>query len=316
MSNLIENSVQMKGQTFGVEIEMSRMSQEKCAKLVQALINEKRGTNYMPVHNGRHLNDWNVFDDKNGETRKWKVYSDASLCGTSCELVTPICKYDDIELIQEIIRMLRTNGAVSNADYGCGVHIHIGIGDHTPKTIRNLVNVVNSHQAIIKKAIGFSEGRSTYCNVLNETLVRLLNAKKPRDWSTLKTLHYRTLGGDESHYSRSRYYFLNLHAIWDKGTVEFRCFEFHKNMHAGEMKAYIQLCLAMSNYAKMVAYSSPNAVDMTNEKWSMKNWLNNMGLIGDEFKTARKMLTKRLSGDLGSRIPRTATAELDDIGLE
>ena len=66
----------------------------------------------------------------------------------------------------------------------------------------------------------------------------------------------------------------------------------------------------------MVAYTSSDPVDMTNEKWAMKNWLNNLGLMGDEFKTARKMLTKRLSGDLGSRIPRTSTSGLDDLGLD
>jgi len=314
MSNLIENAELMKGQTFGVEVEMSGIAQGKCARLMQSHFNNKWGLNFTAVHDGAHLNEWYATDNQG---RRWKAYSDSSIDGyESAEMVTPICTYDDIETIQELVRLMRENGAKSNASYGCGVHIHVGVGDHTPKTVRTLVNLVNSHQRILKKAIGFTESRSTYCNMLNQELVNKLNARKPRDWDTLKTLHYSTLGGGQHHYSGSRYYFLNLHAIWDKGTVEFRCFEFHKNMHAGELKAYIQLCLAMSNYSKMVAYSSPREVDMTNEKWAMKNWLNNMGLIGDEFKTARKMLTKRLSGDLGSRIPRTAQSGLDDLNLE
>ena len=314
MANLIENSIRMKEQTFGVEVEMSNISQGTCARLMQKHFNEKWNLSYRPVHDGSHLNEWYAMDNQG---RKWKAYSDSSISGCeSAEMVTPVCTYEDIETIQELVRLMRENGAVSSAYYGCGVHIHVGLGNHTPKTIRNLVNVVNSHQTILKKSIGFTESRSTYCNVLNSTLVNELNRKKPETWDKLKTLHYRILGGGTHHYSGSRYYFLNLHAIWDKGTVEFRCFEFHKNMHAGELKSYIQLCLAMSSYAQMVAYSSPNPVDMSNEKWAMKNWLNNMGLIGEEFKTARKMLTKRLSGDLGSRIPRTIQSSLDDLNLE
>ena len=37
-----------------------------------------------------------------------------------CEIVSPICVYDDIETIQEIIRELRRKGAIANAS--CGIH--------------------------------------------------------------------------------------------------------------------------------------------------------------------------------------------------
>jgi len=54
-----------------------------------------------------------------------------------------------------------------------------------------------------------------------------------------------------AHYNSSRYHMLNLHATFTKGTIEFRLFQFadpadgkRNGLHAGEMKAYIQLCLA------------------------------------------------------------------------
>ena len=51
---------------------------------------------------------------------------------------------------------------------------------------------------------------------------------------------------------------------------------------------------------------------MTNEKYAMKNWLVNMGFIGDEFKTARKVLLRRLNGDTAYRNGRPST-DADDL---
>ena len=311
----------MKTQTFGVEIEFAKMTREQCAKLVRDYFIQKYGNDLGidTYYDGRHLSNHVVIDHKG---RKWQVYSDASLdrYENTGELVTPILNYEDIEDLQNILRLMRENGAKSNAQYGCGVHIHVGAdigkeGGHNPKSIRNLANIISSHQNIIKNAIDFTASRSSYCQVINAELVRRLNAQKPKTMEKLKEIHYGVLGRDYSHYSGTRYYFLNLHAIWDKGTIEFRCFEFHKNMHAGELKAYIQLCLAMSSYAKLVRHCRPNDISRTeNQKYTMNSWLKNLGLIGDEFKTARKMLTKRLSGDTAYRSGRH-TNSLDDLDL-
>ena len=73
---------------------------------------------------------------------------------------------------------------------------------------------------------------------------------------------------------------LNLHATFTKGTIEFRLFQFadpadgkRNGLHAGEMKAYIQLCLAMSQLAKMVRTASPKPQQTDNEKYAMRCWM-------------------------------------------
>ena len=55
---------------------------------------------------------------------------------------------------------------------------------------------------------------------------------------------------------------LNYHATFTKGTVEFRLFQFDEpgdgrrgGLHAGQLKSYIQLCLALSQMAKEVKTS-------------------------------------------------------------
>ena len=106
---------------------------------------------------------------------------------------------------------------------------------------------------------------------------------------------------------------LNLHATFTKGTVEFRLFQFEapangkqNGLHAGQLKAYIQLCLALSQLAKEVRSASARPQQNENPKYAMRTWLLRLGFIGDEFKTARELYTKRLAGDTAFRNGRVA----------
>ena len=77
-------------------------------------------------------------------------------------------------------------------------------------------------------------------------------------------------------------------------------------LHAGQLKSYIQLCLALSQMAKEVRTASPKPQQNENPKYAMRTWLLRLGFIGDEFKTARDLLTRRLSGDAAFRNGRAA----------
>ncbi len=104
---------------------------------------------------------------------------------------------------------------------------------------------------------------------------------------------------------------LNYHATFTKGTIEFRLFQFDKptenkkgGLHAGQLKSYIQFCLALSQMAKTLKSASPKPQQTENPKYAMRTWLLRLGFIGDEFKTARAVLTQRLSGDTAFRDAR------------
>ena len=114
--------------------------------------------------------------------------------------------------------------------------------------------------------------------------------------------------GRDQHYNESRYHMLNLHATFTKGTVEFRLFQFDAptadrkgGIHAGQLKSYIQLCLALSQMAKTVRTASAKPQQRENPKYAMRTWLLRLGFIGDEFKTARDLFTNRLEGDAAFR---------------
>ena len=58
--------------------------------------------------------------------------------------------------------------------------------------------------------------------------------------------------------------------------------------------------------AKTVKSASPKPQQNENPKYAMRTWLLRLGFIGEEFKTAREILTKRLAGDTAFRNGRAA----------
>ena len=305
----VEQIARMKEQTIGVEVEMNHITRNAAAKIAAELFGTGRYSD-TAARNGYYT--WSAWDQQG---REWKFQRDSSIAGPDsqkCELVTPILKYDDIELLQELIRRLRKSGAISHAGVGAGVHIHIGAQGHTAQSLRTLANIMASHEQLIAEAIRIDRSRmNNYCRTVNPEFIRQLNGKKPTTMAQLADIWYSSQGcdsGREYHYNSSRYHMLNLHATFTKGTVEFRLFQFDKpengkrnGLHAGQLKSYIQLCLALNQMAKDQKTASSKPQQHENPRFAMRTWLNRLGLIGDEFKTAREFLTKNLSGNAAWR---------------
>ena len=314
----------MKEQTIGVEVEMNSITRKAAAKLAADFF----GTNRSEYT--AHRNGYETYSAWDAQGREWKFQRDCSISGPDsekCELVTPILHYADIETLQELIRRLRKAGAKSDYTRGCGVHIHIGAAGHTPQSLRNLANLMASHETLIAEAIKVDSSRmNRYCRTVNPNFLQQLNKKKPTTMAQLADIWYGAQGcdyGRTHHYNDSRYHMLNLHATFTKGAVEFRLFQFdapadgkQNGLHAGQLKSYIQLCLALSQMAKTVRTASPKPQQNENPKYAMRTWLLRLGFIGDEFKTARELLTKRLDGDAAFREGRRPEAsESADGGL-
>ena len=298
----------MKNQTIGVEVEMNNITRQKAATKVAEFFGT---TAYYAAAQYGYM----TWACKDQQGRIWKFQRDVSINGRDdckTELVTPILTYDDIETLQEIIRMLRKAGAKSDYTRGCGVHIHIGANGHTPKSMRNLANIMASHEDLIIEALGISRSRiNHYCRTVDKRFLTEVNKKKPQSMAKFADIWYESQGenwGRNNHYNESRYHMLNYHATFTKGTIEFRLFQFDapdgerlNGLHAGQLKAYIQFCLALSQLAKDAKAASAKPQQNENPKYAMRTWLLRLGFIGDEFKTAREVLTKKLTGDASFR---------------
>lgn len=287
----------MKEQTFGIEIEMNHITRARAAEVIAAHFGTRvRHTARLDGYDCRRIGD--------GTGRDWKVVSDSSIVGLrdeQTEVVSPICKWEDIETVQQIVRELRAAGAKAHSS--CGIHVHIGLGCHTAQTLRNLVNIVNSKEDLLTMALGISdERRERWCKPVEPELLKRLTAHKPKtlpefakDWydSDLWERHAHT------HYDDSRYHLLNLHSVFQKGTIEFRAF--NSTLHAGEIKTYIQLCMAISNAALKSKSASATRPVTDNPAYTFRCWLLRLGMNGDEFKTARMHLLKHLPGNAAWR---------------
>lgn len=177
--------------------------------------------------------------------------------------------------------------------------------------------MTSATESLLADALGLDRRRiSRYCRTVDPRFLEQVNRKKPQTMAALADIWYGSQGenyGRNCHYNESRYHMLNLHATFTKGTIEFRLFQFDKptaerrgGIHAGQLKSYIQLCLALSQIAKEVKTASPKPQQKENPKYAMRTWLLRLGFIGEEFATAKDILTRSLAGDAAFRQGRAA----------
>jgi len=305
----------MKTLKFGIEMEMTGITRKNAAEIISKVL----GTNNTRYTGGTDgYNTWSAFD---AQGRKWKAMYDGSLSTErlneagqrvsdhtsemECEVVSPICTYEDIETIQAVVRALKQAGALVNRS--CGIHIHVGAEKFDAQHLRVLSNMVASKEELLIKALKIQNRRlGHFCQRTNKNFIKEMNDKKPATEDALMDLWYDSQGYHSGathyardHYNDTRYHILNLHAYNTKGTVEFRCFE--ATLHAGKVKAYLQMALAISAAALKARSASPRETVTDNPKYTFRCWMLRLGLIGDEFKTCRYHLLNNLEGNAAWR---------------
>lgn len=147
--------------------------------------------------------------------------------------------------------------------------ISLPLTGHTETSLRNLVTMVYSRGSLISKATGgtFSCTQSQVdalkgCISISDLLTRITPELIGLDFSD--------------------------------GKVNFTGFPFTED--ADRIKAFTQLAAQMNKLAKEQKRTMAKTVDAANEKYIFRIWLLALGMGGDEFKTARRVLLKPLSG--------------------
>ncbi len=302
-------------QTFGIEIELTGISRKEAAIAIADYLE----TSYVYV--GGTYREYHVEDN---EDRTWKLVYDSSITPQQksggqivsaddekkVELVSPICKYEDIELVQNLVRLLRSKGGFTNSS--AGIHVHIGSAQMSTNQLRNLVNIVHAKEDLIYQALQVGDWREErYCKKTDENFLKKLNDAKPQTREELKTIWYGGGDGSNKKYHDSRYRCLNFHSLFRQNTVEFRAF--NSELNPEKIKAYIQFCLSLTALAQSQKSASPTKAKPENQKYAFRCFLLRLGMIGDEFKTTRKHLLSHLEGNSAWRDPTQAQAQKERL---
>ena len=297
------SEIGIKDQCFGVEVEMTGITRRQAAEALAAYF----GTS---VHYcGTYYDAWGVTDP---EGKEWKLMSDSSICGErkidfgyrstsdgeyQVEMVTPKLTYAELPKLQECVRRVRKAGAKANNS--CGIHVHVDAANHNRQSLKNLIGIMYSKEDILFKALQVDPIRARdYCQKVREPMLRqarTLSSDETNDLTQLERVWYEGNVENTDHYNWTRYYALNLHSVFYRGTVEWRCF--NSTLHAGKVAAYVNLCLAISAQAIAQRSTVMRKTQSENELFTFRVWLVRLGLNGEEFKHTRDHLLAHLEGD-------------------
>lgn len=287
---------------FGIEIEFTGITRRRAAEIAAEYLGGSlttdQGPNTVLTHDGRI---WRLLSDGSILCQRKDGHRVISANGEySVELVSPILMYrEDIDTVQGLVRRLRKAGGFANNS--CGIHIHLDGANHTPRSIRNFINIIASKNDLFYKALQIAPERIRYCKKMDAWLVEKMNRMKPKSFEHIESIWYD--GYRESclrEYHESRYHFLNLHCFFHGNhTIELR--GFNSELHAGKVRAYIVFALALNHQTLTQKSASSRKVQSENEKFAMRVHLNRIGFIGDEFKTCREHLYRHLDGNAAWR---------------
>lgn len=288
---------------------MTGITRQKAAKAVAALF----GTTAAHSSESRTYDPWEVEDPAG---KKWRFVYDGSIRGIQgngeptssrlykVEMNSPVLEYSEMEKLQQVVRALRRAGAVVNSS--CGMHVHVDAANHTPQSLKNALTIMYAKEDILFKVLKVNENRvQRWCQKVREPMLEKIR-KMPTNL-TMEQLKQQWYGGtDESrmHYSWTRYYALNLHSVFYRGTLEWRCFE--STLHAGKVRANITLALAISAQAINQKKTVMRKTEISeNPAFTFRTFLLRLGLIGPEYKNVRAHLLENLPGDKAWRYDKS-----------
>ena len=292
---------------------MTGITRQKAAKAVAALF----GTTASHSSESRTYDPWEVPDQ---EGKKWRFVYDASILPTHpsgleransstrhlyhVEMNSPVLEYSEMKKLQQVVRALRQAGAVVNSS--CGMHVHVDAANHTPQSLKNALTIMYAKEDILFKALKVNENRvQRWCQKVREPMLEKIR-KMPTNLTMEQLKQQWYEGTDESrmHYSWTRYYALNLHSVFYRGTLEWRCFE--STLHAGKVRANITLALAISAQAVNQKKTVMRKTEISeNPAFTFRTFLLRLGLIGTEYKNVRAHLLENLPGDKAWRYDKS-----------
>ena len=169
----------------------------------------------------------------------------------------------------------------TDRDEPINLEVSIPLEDYDGRSLRNFMHIIYSKQPLIKKALGFEE------DLVNKEVIEALDIKP------MVTLEHfqRALKGISCP---------GIDFDFEKETITFKLGP--DGDDPDKVKAATQLLgLANLSARRLKRNVAAKVTPTDNEKYTFRTWLVRLGMIGDEYKTARNVLLKNLSGNSAFR---------------
>lgn len=166
-----------------------------------------------------------------------------------------------------------------------GYAVELPLAGHTVASLRNLVNMLASKQQLLVSAFGLKQP------LLDKLLAEELGQRSLEDMDAFQTF-WTEFGSRHC---------LGLEMNFEKQTLAMKMLK--DNPTPDEIAAFCDLAACMNENARKLKYSSFKPSQEDNPQYAMRTWLLRLGMNGDRFKTTRKVLLARLSGNAAFRTP-------------
>ncbi|GKU31462.1 virulence-related protein [Clostridium folliculivorans] len=170
--------------------------------------------------------------------------------------------------------------------------LEIPFGEHTGKTLMNILNMLYSKQQLIIKAFELKEP------FIEEAFIENLNLKKTETLEEFKEV-ITEAGAEGSK---------GITFDFDKGTFTFKILG--ENLSNEKMSAFIELASLINENAKKLKHTSFKQAQEDNPKYAFRTWLIRLGMNGSRYKDIRKTLLSNLEGSGAFRkVPQEGSAQ-------
>ncbi|WP_373844756.1 virulence-related protein [Clostridium sp.] len=170
--------------------------------------------------------------------------------------------------------------------------LEIPLGEHTGRTLMNILNMLYSKQQLIFKALELKE------SFIEGAFIENLNLKKTE---TLEEFQEAiTEAGADGH--------KGMRFDFEKRTFTFKLLG--ENLSNEKMSAFIELASLINENAQKLRHTSFKQAQEDNPKYAFRTWLIRLGMNGSCYKDIRKTLLSNLQGSGAFRkLPQEGSAK-------
>jgi len=192
----------MRDLKFGIEIETVKRTRQAVAEAIQTVV----GGYVRHVGRPACYDPWEVTAE---DGRVWKVVADSSLnmvpAHLRAEVVSPVLTYDDIPLLQRVVRAVRRIAGAKIDSQRCGIHIHIDASAFDGRKLANLAKIIYKQEALILTALGVNENRQwNYSKPVSDDFIKKIERRRPKTKSQLNRIWYGYHNRRPQHFDSTR----------------------------------------------------------------------------------------------------------------